>query len=57
MSDTWPAMTVTRTGKRWAEAGDWEEKKPIIEQLYMKEDKNLREVMREMEEKHDFWAR
>jgi len=50
-------MTATRGGKRWAEPKDWEEKKSIIEQLYIKEKKNLRKVMGEMEEKHDFWAR
>ncbi|KAF9767433.1 hypothetical protein IL306_000020 [Fusarium sp. DS 682] len=34
----------------------WEQKKPYIEQLYMKEDLPLPEVVRRMEETHSFFA-
>lgn len=41
---------------RWATEGDFEKWRPKITRLYMVEGRVLREVMKIMEEKHDFHA-
>jgi hypothetical protein len=52
------AMMMSTTGHRkpWAQPGNWETLKPVIERLYMKEGKKLKEVMAEMEKSHGFRA-
>jgi len=42
--------------KKWAQPGDWENVKPALERLYLKERKTLKKVMAEMREKHNFNA-
>lgn len=41
---------------RWATEGDFDKWRPTITRLYMEEGKVLREVMKIMEDKHDFHA-
>ncbi|KAJ8129343.1 hypothetical protein O1611_g4288 [Lasiodiplodia mahajangana] len=49
-------MVTARPIDGWATANDWANHRPLITALYRDQNKTLKETMRVMEEKHDFFA-
>jgi hypothetical protein len=45
-----------RPADGWASANDWANHRPLITALYQDQNKTLKETMRIMEEKHEFFA-
>jgi len=44
------------SSSKWASLHDWERVKPLIKQLYVEEDRTLKDVMAIMSSKHGHYA-
>ncbi|KAI1124018.1 Clr5 domain-containing protein [Nemania abortiva] len=49
-------MALTRISTPWAQAEDWDEYRSIITDLYVKQERKMRDVMRIMTEEYGFYA-